>query len=147
KTLELPLQFDHHRLDAGPLLVTIAPQRDVGSGQLELGEEPLRHFRVVMLAGVEEQRREDIRARLLRREHGRHLHQIRAGSDDVDDTHHAALTEPTSLASAWLLPPRATTARARRYRGRRRPGAAAPGPPPPPPRSRGRRGRSDKRTG
>jgi hypothetical protein len=60
---------------------------DVGTRQGEVLEEHVAHLRAVVLAGVHE-----ALGRAARRErphHRRHLHEVRARSDDVDDEGHA----------------------------------------------------------
>src|SRR6185437_2297816 len=81
-----PLEALHHR--RGLFRVTCGPDLEIdrGRGDLELLEEAVGHERVVMLAGVHDEMLHTLPLAEGMGD-GRELDEIRAGTDDGDDSH------------------------------------------------------------
>jgi hypothetical protein len=94
---EHPFQLDQHLPDLGRLPAAGAGERDVGWREVQLRKELLRHRRVVMLSGVDEEGREHVRTCSLRGEHRGHFDQVRPGPDDVDHPTQSALATTLSV--------------------------------------------------
>jgi hypothetical protein len=71
-------------------------QVGVGLGHPEPLDEPARQRLVVVLAGVQ-QPHVDAVARAERLDHGRHLHEVRAGADHGEDGGHGGSLDTAGL--------------------------------------------------
>jgi len=85
------LEVGQHPPDLCRLPAGGAGKHDVGRRKLQLREQLLRHRGVVVLPGMDEQRREHVGTRPLRGEHRGHLYEVRPGPDDVDDPNHGGV--------------------------------------------------------
>jgi len=120
------LEPHHRRSCQHGVRATAYAKRPGGLGNLQIREECVRHGRVVMLPGV---RQIGLDACLLERRHQRaDLHEVRAGTDNDDESPDVGL--PRDDTQACISAP-TTTSRRRRYpgppcRGRRPPRAGGP---------------------